>query len=222
MIAIVNIPFRVKIEPNVFVGEDAVDTFEITHELISGTELFNVDIKHIGDDNENTPNISLTMNYDDLKALYSSPQEVLTSIYNHYMRSIDDYVENKEKLSNPEFDNYVGFFGPDNASPVIVIFTDCENREIAQQKFLEDFKKQGYADAKVILSDMSSDEYEQMQNKLVSAEDDPYYKIFRDLNKDKAFIKNEHMLYNKNKTKDLIDTLVDTMKKCDDIEVTEF
>ena len=47
MIAIINIPFRATIEPNIFVGEDEVDTFDITHELIPGTQLFRVNIKHI-------------------------------------------------------------------------------------------------------------------------------------------------------------------------------
>lgn len=93
MIAIINIPFRAKIEPNIFVGEDMVDTFDITHELIPGAQLFNVNVKHISDYNNDIPDISLTMNYEDLKELYNSPQVVLTSIYNHYIDSIDNYVE---------------------------------------------------------------------------------------------------------------------------------
>jgi hypothetical protein len=108
MIAIINIPFRATIEPNIFVGEDEVNTFDITHELIPGTQLFRVNIKHINKYDyikTNIPDLSLTMNYEDLKKLYNMPQETLTGIYNHYIDSIDNYVdeiEKKQDVCGPE------------------------------------------------------------------------------------------------------------------------
>ena len=106
MIAIINIPFRATIEPNIFVGDNEVDTVDITHELIPGTQLFRVNIKHIsGYKKADIPDLSLTMNYDDLKALYNMPQDTLTGIYNHYIDSIDNYVdeiEEKRHACGPE------------------------------------------------------------------------------------------------------------------------
>ena len=211
MIAIVNIPFRVKIEPNVFVGEDAVDTFEITHELISGTELFNVDIKHIGDDNENTPNISLTMNYDDLKALYSSPQEVLTSIYNHYMRSIDDYVENKEKNTHGAFPHTV-YMSPNNGPVLAVIYSDCEDPDAAEELLISDLKKTGHDYINIVRSTMTAAEHD------IREDHDPYVKIFEEFVNSCKKLPEEK----KSETKEFVNKLTDSLSNAENVEITEF
>ena len=212
MIAIVNIPFHVKIEPNVFVGEDSVDTFEITHELISGTELFNVDIKHIGDENENTPNISLTMNYEDLKELYSSPQAVLTSIYNHYMRSIDDYAEQHENNTHDYIPHSV-YMSPNNGPALAVIYSDCEDPDAAEKKIISDLRATGHNAIEVVRANMTSAEHNTLEDR------DPYVKVFEDfVNRCKKTPSKDK----KDKVKDFITELTDTLRNADNVEVTEF
>lgn len=102
MIAIVNIPVRIKIDTNIVISkEDIKDTysitmFEITHEPIIGTPYFKVNIKHLGDDaicddGKRLKDLELTMSYEDLQTLFSEPTATLNSIYYKYDDDISRY-----------------------------------------------------------------------------------------------------------------------------------
>lgn len=240
MIAIVDIPITVKIEPNVCISDNYtntvydVDTFEITHELIDNG-LFEVTVKHLGDHNDKLRDLKLTMNYDDLKELYTAPAATLTSIYNHYSCDIDDAcaydVEGHEKniFLDWELDkvhsDMVAFISPNANStepyaPVmIVLFKNNENIEEHVKWWQDKMAADGYKNVHVVISDMTHDEYDKLTQCGDDDTNDTYYqqftelcKVYEDTKKKKLDVKSD----------DIFDEFINELKKNPDFEVTEF
>lgn len=230
MIAIVNIPVTVKIEPNVCIADNYtnevydVDTFEITHELI-GNGLFEVTVKHLGEHNEKLRDLKLTMNYDDLKELYTAPAATLTSIYNHYSYDIDDAcaygVEGHDEIKS----NMVAFFSPNANStepyaPVmIVLFKDNDNIEEHVKWWQDSTAANGYKNVHVVVSDMTHDEYDKLTKGGEDNEKDTYYQQFAELRKAYEDTKKKKLDV---KSDDIFDEFINELKKNPDFEVEEF
>ena len=230
MIAIVNIPITVKIEPNVCIADNYtntvydVDTFEITHELI-GNGLFEVTVKHLGEHNEKLRDLKLTMNYDDLKELYTAPASTLTSIYNHYTYDIDDAcaydVEGHDEIKS----DMVAFFSPNANStepyaPVmIVLFKDNDNIEEHVKWWQDNMAADGYKNVHVVVSDMTHDEYDKLTQCGEDDTNDTYYQQFHELRKAYEDAKKKKLDV---KSDDIFDKFMDELKKNPDFEVEEF
>lgn len=226
MIAIINIPVKVRIEPNVCIGytdDDSyyeVDTFEITHEMC-GIGMFEVTIKHLGENNKNLRDITLTMNYDDLKALYNAPSATITSIYNHYADDIDEWCTKPAVLTVP---NSVVFMDPENkAKPVLAVIFDSKNRQDDNEKMHLNLMREGYTDIYTKFSDISMKEYdeicESMEDKI---NDDPFYKIYQKLVNDYNNKKSAVAALEMNDDDKTVDELFESLKQTPGVEVTEF
>lgn len=242
MIAIVNIPITVKIEPNVCIADNYTDTvydvntFEITHELLFNG-LFEVTVKHLGEHNEKLRDLKLTMNYDDLKELYTAPAATLTSIYNHYSYDIDDAcaydVEGHEKdcfLNWPDtpegiHSDMIAFFSPNANStepyaPVmIVLFKNNENIEEHVKWWQDKMAADGYKNVHVVVSDMTHDEYDKLTQCGDDDTNDTYYQQFHELCKAYEDTKKKKLDV---KSDDIFDKFMDELKKNPDFEVKEF
>ena len=233
MIAIVNIPIKVKIEPNVCISDNYtdtvydVDTFEITHELLFNG-LFEVTVKHLGEHNENLRDLTLTMNYDDLKALYNAPAATLTSIYNHYSDDIDDACAYDAEGHDEIRSDMVAFFSPNANStepyaPVmIVLFKDNENIDEHVKWWQDNMAAEGYKNVHVVVSDMTHDEYDKLTQCGEDNKNDTYYQQFHELCKAYEETKKKKLDV---KSDDIFDKFIDELKKNPDfenVEVTEF
>lgn len=224
MIAIVNIPIKVRIEPNVCIGsaDDEVydvDTFEITHEMC-GIGMFEVTIKHLGENNKNLRDITLTMNYDDLKALYNAPSAIITSIYNHYADDINDWCTKPVERIMPKS---IVFLDPeDKNKPVLAVIFDSKNRQDDNEKMHSNLTRDGYTDIYTKFSDISMKEYDAICEDAETEDDDPFYKIYMKL---VAEYKNKESAAKAIETKDddkTVDELFEALKQTPGVEVTEF
>jgi len=230
MIAIVNIPITVTIEPNVCIADNYtntvydVDTFEITHELI-GNGLFEVTVKHLGEHNEKLRDLKLTMNYDDLKELYTAPAATLTSIYNHYTYDIDDACAYDAEGHDEIKSDMVAFFSPNANStepyaPVmIVLFKNNENIDEHVKWWQDNMAAEGYKNVHVVVSDMTHDEYDKLTQSGEDDKNDIYYQQFTELRKAYEDTKKKKLDV---KSDDFFDEFINELKKNPDFEVEEF
>lgn len=172
MIAIVNIPVRIKIDTNVIISKDdtrdayAITMFEITHEPIIGTPYFKVNIKHLGDDairddGKRLKDLELTMSYEDLKTLFSEPTATLNSIYYKYDDDIsryqfedyDEYLTDDENKDGKEIEYVTDqWFSDDGKKSVYLVHTKTDEEFTDEiQEYLN--KKLGYGNYVYTFSD---------------------------------------------------------------------
>lgn len=143
MIAIVNIPVRVKINPNIIVTDEksddaSIDLFEITHEPIINTPYFRVTIKHLGRESKHLRDLELTMSYEDLKTLLTEPSNVLNNLYCTFADDISsyelqdksfysgDYHDDRDEKNEPEV---YGNFKPEQSGEPSIIANQWTSKD---------------------------------------------------------------------------------------------
>ncbi len=237
MIAIIDCPIHVEVQPNLIISDAykdidyMIDTFDITHEVIPGTPYFKVIIKHLGEGNEALHDLELTVNYEDLKNIYTAPATALTAIYNHYANAIDDFAYKCSEDDSTR--SSIAFYRPEekDAPLLLVIFKDDTPEKLDEEmkNQCNEFKSRGYNRIHCIKSPMTHREYDKLIEKCTKEHtSDPYFdkydELYKSYKESAGDISKEAIEDKKDDghSPDLFDEFMESLKNTEGVEVTEF